>query len=131
MNSIILQTIARYLLVLMLLFSWWVLFRGHNSPGGGFIAGLIAASAFSLYLIAYEVKRLRRLLVIELPIALATGLLLVFGSGLLGVLQNKPFLTAVWFKNVPFGSPLIFDVGIYLVVVGSVLVVIYALEEYS
>lgn len=131
MKSLILITASRFLLVLMLFFSIWVLLRGHNAPGGGFTGGLIAASAFSLYLIAYGVKRLKKLLVLDLPITLGLGLLCVVGSGMLSIRNNQPFLTASWFDflSIKFGTPLIFDIGIYFVVVSSVLIIIYALED--
>lgn len=130
MNSLILKTAARFLLIIMLLFSLWVLFRGHNSPGGGFIGGLIAASAFALYLIAYGVLQFKKLLVIELPLTLGLGLTCILLSGLLSLLQQKPFLTSMWLLSW-LGTPLLFDIGIYLVVISSILIIIYALEGES
>jgi L-alanine-DL-glutamate epimerase-like enolase superfamily enzyme len=56
MNSLILRTAARYLLPLLILFSIFLLFRGHNEPGGGFVAGLVAAAAFALYALAADVE---------------------------------------------------------------------------
>jgi len=129
MNSIILKTAAKYLLILILLFSLWVLFRGHNAPGGGFIGGLMAGSAFSLHLIAYGIQTLKRLLLIELPIALGAGLLCMIGSGLIGLLYGKPFLKSIWISGIKFGTPTLFDIGIYLIIVTSILLVIYVLEE--
>lgn len=129
MNSIILKTAAKYLLILILLFSLWILLRGHNTPGGGFIGGLVAAAAFSLHLIAYGARELKGLLLIELPIALGLGLVCMLGSGLIGLLYGNPFLTSVWFSTIKFGTPLLFDIGIYLIVVTSIVLVIYALEE--
>ena len=62
MNTLIFRTMAPYLTSLMLLFSVFVLLRGHNEPGGGFIGGLIAASAFAIYGIAFGVPEVRRAL---------------------------------------------------------------------
>lgn len=129
MNSIILKTAAQYLLILILLFSLWVLFRGHNAPGGGFIGGLMAGSAFSLHLIAYGAQRLKKLILIELPIGLGVGLFCMLGSGLVGLFYGKPFMKSAWFSWITFGTPLLFDIGIYLIVTTSILIVIYALEE--
>ena len=53
MNSLILNTATRFLVALMLVFSIYLLWRGHNEPGGGFVGGLIAAIGFALYAIAY------------------------------------------------------------------------------
>lgn len=60
MSTLIFRTIAPYLAALMLLFSLFVLLRGHNLPGGGFIGGLIAASSVAIYGIAYGVNAVRR-----------------------------------------------------------------------
>ena len=62
MNTLIFRTMAPYLTALMVLFSIFVLLRGHNAPGGGFIGGLIAASAFAIQGIASGVAAVRRAL---------------------------------------------------------------------
>jgi multicomponent Na+:H+ antiporter subunit B len=133
MTSVILHTASRFLLFLMLIFSFWVLFRGHNSPGGGFIAGLISASAFALYLITHGAKRLRKLVKIDLHIILSLGLMLALGVGLISPILGESFLTGVWTTIVPLniksGTPIIFDIGIYLVVVSSILIIMLSLEE--
>ncbi len=115
----------------MLVFSVWVLIRGHNAPGGGFIAGLITSSAFSLYVIAQGTQKLREMLVFELSALLCTGLICALLSSMTAWLKKLPFLTACW---VPFGSlflgtPLLFDLGVYLVVTGGILIMVVALEE--
>ena len=69
MFSIILSTASRYLLPLMLIFSFFLLLRGHNEPGGGFVGGLVAAAAYALYLIANGVEEAKKLLKTE-PIKL-------------------------------------------------------------
>lgn len=136
MSSLILRTASIFLLALILIFSVWILLRGHNSPGGGFIAGLMTASAFALYLIAHGAARLRRILFLKLEVMLGVGVLSALGSGFIGLFRGKPFLTAEWtrtfyFKSMSltFGTPLLFDCGIYLVVVSSVLIMILALKE--
>lgn len=133
MKSLILQTASKFVLIITLVFSIWVLFRGHNSPGGGFIGGLIAASGFALYLMAHGVNSLRRLLKIQLSMFLALGLIFGVSSGLMALLQNKVFFSSLWinlkFFNLKLGSPILFDIGVYLVVLGSVLIMMVALEE--
>jgi multicomponent Na+:H+ antiporter subunit B len=132
-KSLILQTASKCLLLTTLLFSIWVLFRGHNSPGGGFIGGLIAASGFALYLLANGVNALRGLIKIKLPMLLALGFIFGLVSGLIGLLQNKVFLTGIWisikFIHIQIGSPILFDISVYLVVLSSVLIIMLALEE--
>jgi multicomponent Na+:H+ antiporter subunit B len=77
MTSLILSTAARYLLPLLLLFSLFILVRGHNEPGGGFIGGLIAAAAFALNAIAFDAGTTRRTLRLDprmlIPIGLCSG----------------------------------------------------------
>ncbi|MDP3267947.1 MAG: Na+/H+ antiporter subunit B [Legionella sp.] len=133
MKSLILQTASKWLLPITLLFSIWVLFRGHNSPGGGFIGGLIGASGFALYLLAHGVKALRGVIKIKLSLLLALGFIFGLVSGLISLLQNKIFLTGIWinikFIHMQIGSPILFDIGVYLVVLSSVLIMMLALEE--
>jgi multicomponent Na+:H+ antiporter subunit B len=132
-KSLILQTASKLILLITLLFSIWVLFRGHNSPGGGFIGGLIAASGFALYLLAHGVKALRGVIRIKLSLLLALGFIFGLGSGLIALLQNKNFFTGIWinikFIPMPIGSPILFDISVYLVVLSSVLIMMLALEE--
>ena len=81
MRTLIFRTAAPYLTALMLLFSVFVLLRGHNEPGGGFIGGLIAASAFAIHGIAFGVPTVRRALHFH-PMAISGfGLLLARSVG--------------------------------------------------
>lgn len=135
MRTLIFRTVAPYLTSLMVLFSIFVLLRGHNLPGGGFIGGLIAASAFAIYGIACGVSPVRRALYFH-PMAISGfGLFLAAGSGLISVLVSVPFLTGLWVYPVIAGvevalsTPLVFDIGVYLVVVGAITSIALALEE--
>jgi len=135
MNTLIFRTVAPFLTALMLLFSIFVLLRGHNEPGGGFIGGLIAASAFAMYGIAFGVQAVRRALWFH-PMSIAgAGLLLSTLSGLISVIFGVPFMTGLWIYpeifgvEVPLATVISFDVGVYLVVVGSITSIALALEE--
>lgn len=128
--SPIFQTGARFLMPLLLLFALFLLWRGHNEPGGGFVGGLVAAAAYSLYLIAYGVEHARRAIPVKPVMLLGSGLLLALASGIPAALEGQPFLTAQWIAN-PFhaGTPMIFDVGVFLVVTGVMLMMIFTLAE--
>jgi multicomponent Na+:H+ antiporter subunit B len=134
-NTLIFRTIAPFLSALMLVFSVFVLLRGHNEPGGGFIGGLIAASALAIQGIALGVGSVRRALRVD-PLAIAgIGLLLSAASGLVPLLTATPFLTGIWI-TVPLGftymdlsTVMLFDMGVYLVVMGSITAIALALEE--
>ncbi|MCC5858360.1 MAG: Na+/H+ antiporter subunit B [Ectothiorhodospiraceae bacterium] len=136
MGSLILRTAARFLLPLLLLFSVFVLLRGHDEPGGGFIAGLVGAVGFALYMFAFDAARTKTLLVIPPVVMVGVGLFAATASGILPVFVNLPFFTALWwpvelpgFGEVKFSTPLIFDIGVYLVVLGSVMKIVLALAE--
>lgn len=135
MSSIILRTATRFLITLLLLLSLFFLARGHNEPGGGFIGGLVGAASFALYTIAFGVSRTRRALRVDPRTLIGIGLLIAIASGLPAALLGLPFLTGQWGEvpiagvTLPLGSPVFFDVGVYLVVVGITLTIILALEE--
>jgi multicomponent Na+:H+ antiporter subunit B len=133
-DSPILRSGARFLVPLMLLFSLFVLVRGHNEPGGGFVGGLVAATAFALVLLSEGLAEARQLLRLD-PLALvAAGLFVALASGVPPLLRGWPFMTGLWLK-VPLpvvgkvGSPVVLDVGVYLVVLGIVLAILFALAE--
>ncbi|WP_173931110.1 Na+/H+ antiporter subunit B [Chelativorans sp. Marseille-P2723] len=135
MQTLIFRTVAPYLTSLMVLFSVFVLLRGHNEPGGGFIGGLIAASAFAIYAIACGVEPVRRALYFH-PLAISgSGLMISALSGLISLFFGVPFLTGQWTVIHVLGVPvdistvLFFDIGVYLVVVGSITSIALGLEE--
>jgi multicomponent Na+:H+ antiporter subunit B len=133
-TSLILSTAARYLFPLLLLFSLFLLLRGHNEPGGGFVGGLVAAAAFSLYAIAEGVATARRVLGVDSRALIGVGLLVAAVSGLIPLAAGQPFMTGMWSDyTVPLlgkvGTPLLFDIGVYLVVVGVTLTIVFSLAE--
>ncbi|EDQ33730.1 Multisubunit Na+/H+ antiporter, MnhB subunit [Hoeflea phototrophica DFL-43] len=135
MRTVIFRSIAPYLTSLMLLFSIFVLLRGHNEPGGGFIGGLIAASALAIYGIACGVAPVRRAIYFHPMGISAFGLLMGTVAGVLSVFAGVPFMTGLWVYPNLFGveialsSVLVFDIGVYLVVVGAISSIALALEE--
>lgn len=136
MPSVILSTATRILMPMLLLFSAFILFRGHNLPGGGFIGGLVASATFILHSYAYGVKNTRVLLRISPRMLVGAGLLVALGSGCVALFIEKPFLTGQWGEVqmgsdeiLHLGTPIFFDVGVYLVVIGAVLTIILSLAE--
>lgn len=135
MRTLIFRTIAPYLAALMVLFSIFVLLRGHNEPGGGFIGGLIAASALAIYGIGCGVAPVRRAIRFH-PMSLSGfGLLLAALAGLPSFILKVPFLTGLWTTPEIFGvelalsTPMVFDIGVYFVVVGAIASIALGLEE--
>ncbi len=135
MTSSILQTAARVLMPLLLLFAVFLLLRGHNQPGGGFVGGLVVAASFVLYAIAFSVDAARRALPIRPSRLLGVGLLVALSSSLPAALIGRPFMTAIWTEiaagstSLAVGTPLIFDVGVFLTVIGVVLTIVFTLSE--
>ena len=135
MSTVIFRTVAPYIAALMSLFSVFVLLRGHNEPGGGFIGGLIAAAALAIYGIALGPDAVRRAIRIH-PNALAgVGLTLSAVAGLVSLPLGAPILTGQWIfpvlggVQIALSTVLLFDIGVYLVVVGSLASIALTLEE--
>lgn len=134
MLSVILSTASRYLLPLLLIFSFFLLLRGHNEPGGGFVGGLVAAAAYALFYIANGVEEAEKLLKSEPIKLIAVGLVLALISTVPSLITGENFMTGVWL-NIDFpvigkiGTPLIFDLGVYLLVLGIAVKIIFSLAE--
>ena len=135
MNTVIFRTLAPLIVAVMLVFSIYVLLRGHNEPGGGFIGGLVAASAIAILGMASGVEAARTALRFD-PLSIAGfGVFIAALSGLLSLFTGSPFLTSIWLylelgqTTVPLSTPLIFDIGVYFVVFGTIAGIALALEE--
>lgn len=133
MKSTILQTATRYLLPILVLFSVFLLLRGHYSPGGGFVGGLVASIAFVLHSFAFGTEDTMKLLSYKpmslIPIGLAVATLSMF----LPVLIGLPVMTGLWWEQyIPvigmIGTALFFDIGVYLVVIGVVLTILFTIS---
>lgn len=134
--SLIFRVTTRLLAPLLLLFSVFMLLRGHSYPGGGFVGGLVAGSAFVLYALAAGVTQARTLLNVEPQTLLAVGLACAVGAGLIGLGAGSNFLTSLWLKipipvlgELKLGTTLLFDIGVMLVVVGTVLLMVFSVED--
>lgn len=134
MFSLILATATRAIMPVMLVFAVFILLRGHNEPGGGFVAGLVAATAFALYALANGVHQARRTLTVDPRALIAIGLGLAGLSGVMGLFRGQPFMTSQWYTPYlpvvgKIGTPLFFDMGVMIVVLGVTLTMLFALQE--
>ncbi len=136
MRSAILQTASRYLLPILLLFSVFLLLRGHYYPGGGFVGGLVAAIAFILHSFAHGTTKTLKIVRYKplalIPMGLAVASLAMF----LPVFFGLPVMTGLWLDEpIPvigmLGSALFFDLGVYLVVIGVVLTILFTISIYT
>ena len=179
MRTIILSTAIRLLTPVFLIFSVYILFRGHNHPGGGFIGGLIGSIAFVFHVLAhganatarvffsltlfhhprqeghsrtryflqimnanlrgrrkgYKENHWNHVFVRVRPVYLiGLGLLLAVSSGIIGLLAGQAFMSGLWLDmHLPvigsLGTPLMFDAGVYLLVMGMVLKMIFTMSK--
>jgi multicomponent Na+:H+ antiporter subunit B len=134
MKTVILATTIRILIPLFIGFSVYVLFRGHNDPGGGFIGGLIGSIALVFHAMTHGAALTRRLIRITPVHLMALGLVSAASSMVFSLFAGKGFLTSLWADfYLPVigrpGTPILFDVGVYLLVTGVVLQVTFLMSE--
>src|SRR5690606_9740509 len=135
-ESLVLSYAARVLLPLLVLLSIWFLLIGHHAPGGGFAAALVLAAAMALYVFSSPASGQRDLLRLHPGALLAAGLLLMAGSGLVGLAAGGARLGSAALPcgapilgGLPLSTPLAFDIGVYLAAAGALLLVMRTLEE--
>lgn len=132
-SSPILEITLRWLVVQLGIVSFFLLLRGHDEPGGGFSGGLLAASAVIIISIANGAAAGRKLLYFQPLNYIAVGLILVLLAGVFNM--KNAFLTAVWIKiplgfaTLKLGSPLLFDLGVYILVLGVVSCFVLEIES--
>ena len=118
---------ARRIYWIMLIAAAWMLLRGHNEPGGGFVAGLTAVAASSLLAILIEPAVARRLQPLSPALMTLSGVLLAMLAGLAGEIWGPGFLRHLWYGGI--SSVLIFDLGVMLTVWGALTGYIFKLLE--
>lgn len=134
--SLILRVATRLLVPLLLLFSIFLLLRGHSAPGGGFVGGLMAASGIVLYAFSRGDEQARHVLRLAPRLLLGLGLTCALGAGLLALGLGEPFLRSLWIPELHLigghlkaGTTLLFDIGVFLVVIGTVLLMVFSIGE--
>lgn len=115
----------------LLMFSLFLLWRGHNEPGGGFSGGLVAAAALTLHLLAFGIPSTKKLLRVSPWSLIAFGLLIAGLSAVSPVFAQRPFMTGVWgdLWGTHVGTPMLFDLGVYILVVGMALTIVFTISE--
>lgn len=135
-NDIILQTTTKVVLFIIILFSIFIFFKGHYTPGGGFVGGLLTSGAIVLLLLAFDMKTVSQILPINYMYMTATGLLFAGGTGAGALFFNVPFLTHAFgdvhlpiLGEVALHTATLFDLGVFLVVVGVTMTIIQTIGE--
>lgn len=133
MNWIPLRVISRPVTVLLVGISLIVLLRGHNEPGGGFIGGLLAACGFLVHALSFGPREALALIRCRPMRLIGSGLLLAVASGIVALVRGQPFLTGQWWGQLlnlgKAGTVLLFDAGVYLVVLGCTLLFVVRMLE--
>jgi len=136
MNSVILQIASKYVRWLLVIFSVIMLLRGHNLPGGGFIGGLLAGLSLAYKGFAYTPSVLEKELKIRPEIIMVFGLLLIFISLWPGMVLEGTLMQGVWFtipfpftEGYKFGTPFLFDIGVYFIVIGVTVLFLFSLSD--
>jgi multicomponent Na+:H+ antiporter subunit B len=134
MRTLILASVIKILVPLFLGFAVYMFFRGHNMPGGGFIAGLVASIPYMVHAMAFGFKNTRDVYKIKPMFMAGIGLFIAALSGMFGILQGHPFMTSLWMPTAlpiigKIGTPTFFDLGVFFVVAGVVLKITFLLTE--
>jgi multicomponent Na+:H+ antiporter subunit B len=136
MNSALLQIAQRYVRYLLLLFAIIALLRGHNNPGGGFIAGLLAGLSMVMKGYAYDIEVVIRQMKWPPVTFIAFGLLLILFSAIPSLVQGASFMKGYWFQmalpgigELKLGSPLLFDTGVFFGVIGVTRMFFFSLNR--
>ncbi|MHA6252846.1 Na(+)/H(+) antiporter subunit B [Oceanobacillus sp. CAU 1775] len=133
-NNMMLQTGIKIITFIVFAFSIYLFFTGHNNPGGGFIGGLMTASAILLLYLAFDKKIVNKTVSFNFTTIIGVGLLFAVATGIIGIFFEDPFLTQYFdyfqfpiFGEVELTTALPFDLGVYLVVVGAAMTIILAI----
>lgn len=135
-NDVILQTTVKIVVFIILVFAFFLLNAGHNEPGGGFVGALMAASGVVLLFLAFDLETIKKVLPINFQYVTACGLLLGFLTALGAIFFRYPLLTHTFgYFDLPLlgktelTTALIFDIGVFLTVVGATMTVILTIGE--
>jgi len=135
-TDVYLQSATKILVFMILAFSVYVLFAGHHNPGGGFIGGLITASALVLLYIAFDLQSVRDVIPVDFKQLAATGVIVAVLTGTASFVFDVPFLTQSFtYVNLPLlgktelATAVIFDLGVYMAVIGTTMTIITSISE--
>lgn len=135
-NDVILQTITKVVVFIILTFGVELFFAGHNSPGGGFIGGLVLSSAFVLLFLVHDIETVQKGIPVDFKNVAAIGVLFAVGTGILALLFGASFLTQTFitvdlpiYGETELATVLLFELGVALTVVGTVVTIILSISE--
>ena len=137
-HPLILQTFTRLMMPLMIMVAVYIFLRGHNLPGGGFIAGLIASVALIVMYLSNGIEWTQKRLSVDMHLVIGFGLLIAISTGLVAMGLGYPFLTSAFshihwpvIGEFEIASAIAFDLGVFLVVVGATVMSLVQLGKLS
>ena len=135
-NDVMLQTATKVVTFIILMFAVHIFFAGHYTPGGGFVGGLLTTSAIVLLMLAFDIETVKKILPLNYVTMTAVGLLLAIATASASIIFDVPFFTHAYdyfdlplLGNTSLHSALLFDIGVYLVVVGVTMTIIQTIGE--
>ena len=135
-NDVMLQTATKVVTFIILMFAVHIFFAGHYTPGGGFVGGLLTTSAIVLLMLAFDIETVKKILPLNYVTMTAVGLLLAVATASASIIFDVPFFTHAYdyfdlplFGNTSLHPALLFDIGVYLVVVGVTMTIIQTIGE--
>ena len=135
-NDVILQTITKLVVFIILTLALYLFFSGHNSPGGGFIGGLVLASAIILLFLAFDIETVTKSIPLDFKLVAALGALIAVLTGLGSFIFDVPFLSQTFaYVDLPglgrteLSTVTIFEAGVALTVIGVVVTIILSISE--
>lgn len=135
-NDVMLQTATKVVTFIILMFAVHIFFAGHYTPGGGFVGGLLTTSAIVLLMLAFDIETVKKILPLNYVMMTAIGLLLALATAAASIIFDVPFFTHAYdyfdlplFGKTSLHSAMLFDAGVYLVVVGVTMTIIQTIGE--
>ena len=135
-NDVMLQTATKVVTFIILMFAVHIFFAGHYTPGGGFVGGLVTTSAIVLLMLAFDIETVKKILPLNYVTMTAIGLLLALATAAASIIFDVPFFTHAYdyfdlplFGKTSLHSAMLFDAGVYLVVVGVTMTIIQTIGE--
>jgi multicomponent Na+:H+ antiporter subunit B len=135
-NDVILRTVVKGVVFIIVTLGIYLFFAGHNSPGGGFIGGLVLGSAIVLLYLTYDIETIRKSIPVDFKKVAAVGVLLATGTATASIFFEVPFLTQTdGYFNLPLlgethlTTVTIFEAGVALTVIGVLATIILSISE--